>query len=129
MFADLGPLTASRFEDLHGDFDLIVNATSASLAGELPPLPNGLVRAGHTACYDMMYGKEPTAFNRWAAAQGAARTLDGLGMLVEQAAEAFYLWRGVRPDSRAVLATAPSRTLPVHDPPWRSHSARNTAAK
>lgn len=104
LFADLGPVAACSFESLAGEMDLIVNATSASLAGELPPLAPELVRAGHTCCYDMMYGKEPTAFNRWAAGLGAARVVDGMGMLVEQAAEAFLVWRGVRPDSAAVLA-------------------------
>lgn len=103
-FADLGPLAASAFNWLDAPVDLIVNATSASLAGELPPLAASLIEPGHTLCYDMMYGKEPTPFNRWAAEQGAARTLDGLGMLVEQAAEAFFVWRGVRPDSAPVLA-------------------------
>ncbi|AYC30883.1 shikimate dehydrogenase [Pseudomonas cavernae] len=104
LFADCGPVSASAFDGLHEPVDLIVNGTSASLAGELPPLTPSLIVPGHTLCYDMMYGKQPTAFNRWAAAHGAARTLDGLGMLVEQAAEAFYLWRGVRPDSAPVLA-------------------------
>ncbi|MCY1275317.1 Shikimate dehydrogenase (NADP(+)) [compost metagenome] len=104
LFAGFGPIEASSFAALQQPFDLIVNATSASLAGELPPLAPGLIQPGHTRCYDMMYGKEATAFNRWAAGLGAAQTVDGLGMLVEQAAEAFYLWRGVRPDSAAVLA-------------------------
>ncbi len=103
-FADLGPVAASGFDWIDAPVDLIVNGTSASLAGELPPIAASLIAPGHTLCYDMMYGKEPTAFNRWAAEQGAAHTLDGLGMLVEQAAEAFQLWRGVRPDSAPVLA-------------------------
>ena len=104
LFADLGPVVASGFDWLDVPFDLIVNGTSASLAGELPPLAPSLIQPGHTVCYDMMYGKDTTAFNRWAQTQGAARTLDGLGMLVEQAAEAFHVWRGVRPDSAPVLA-------------------------
>lgn len=103
-FADLGPVLASGFDWLDESVDLIINGTSASLAGELPPIAPSLIQPGHTLCYDMMYGKELTAFNRWAVQHGAARTLDGLGMLVEQAAEAFYLWRGVRPDSKPVLA-------------------------
>ena len=104
LFADLGPVLASGFDWIDAPVDLIVNGTSASLAGELPPISPSLIAPGHTVCYDMMYAKEPTAFNRWAASHGAARTLDGLGMLVEQAAEAFWLWRGVRPDSAPVLA-------------------------
>ncbi|WP_068828809.1 shikimate dehydrogenase [Pseudomonas sp. BMS12] len=103
-FADLGPVAASGFDWLSAPVDLIINGTSASLAGELPPLDPSLIQAGHTVCYDMMYGKELTAFNRWAAEHGALRCLDGLGMLVEQAAEAFFVWRGVRPDSAPVLA-------------------------
>lgn len=105
LFADLGDVRASTFDALQGPFDLIINGTSASLSGELPPLNDGLIQAGQSVCYDMMYSQEPTAFNRWAASLGAARTLDGLGMLVEQAAEAFLLWRGVRPDSAPVLAS------------------------
>lgn len=104
QFADLGPVVASGFDWIDAPVDLIVNGTSASLAGELPPITPSLIQPGHTCCYDMMYGAGPTAFNRWAAEQGAARTLDGLGMLVEQAVEAFHLWRGVRPDSAPVLA-------------------------
>ncbi|MBP8264122.1 MAG: shikimate dehydrogenase [Pseudomonas sp.] len=102
-FADLGPLAASGFDWIDAPVDLIINGTSASLAGELPPIAPSLIAPGHTVCYDMMYAKEPTAFNRWASEHGAARTLDGLGMLVEQAAEAFHLWRGVRPDTAPVL--------------------------
>ncbi|RRJ82576.1 shikimate dehydrogenase [Aestuariirhabdus litorea] len=103
LFSPFGVVEASSFEALRGAFDLIINATSASLEGEVPPLPPGVV-AGHTHCYDMMYGAEPTAFNRWAKSKGAKDCIDGLGMLVEQAAEAFYLWRGVRPDTQPVLA-------------------------
>ena len=84
--------------------DQIINGTTASLAGDVPPIAPSLIEAQHTVCYDMMYGKEQTAFNRWAAEHGARQTLDGLGMLVEQAAEAFALWRDVRPASAPVLA-------------------------
>ncbi|BAP42387.1 shikimate dehydrogenase [Pseudomonas sp. LJDD11] len=103
-FADLGPLSASGFDWLEEPVDVIINATSASLSGELPPIAPSLIEPGVTFCYDMMYGKEPTAFCRWASEHGAVRVVDGLGMLVEQAAEAFVLWRGVRPDSAPVLA-------------------------
>lgn len=102
-FADLGHMTAAGYDWLDAPVDIIINGTSASLSGELPPLADTLVKAGHTLCYDMMYGKYTTVFNQWAQAQGAARTLDGLGMLVEQAAEAFYVWTGVRPNSKPVL--------------------------
>lgn len=104
LFDDLGPVSASGFDWLREPVDLIINATSASLSGDVPPIAGSLVEPGKTFCYDMMYGKEPTAFCRWASEQGAAAAMDGLGMLVEQAAEAFYLWRGVRPDSAPVLA-------------------------
>ncbi|KRW60981.1 shikimate dehydrogenase [Pseudomonas sp. TTU2014-080ASC] len=103
-FADLGPVVASGFDWIDAPVDLIINGTSASLAGELPPIAPSLIKPGHTVCYDMMYGKDMTAFNRWATEHGAARTLDGLGMLVEQAAEAFFVWRDVRPTSQIVLA-------------------------
>lgn len=83
-------------------FDLVINATSAGLAGEVPKIPDGIVAEGG-CCYDMMYGFEPTAFVDWGRKQGAAKALDGLGMLVEQAAESFYLWRGVRPDTKPVI--------------------------
>lgn len=102
-FAELGPLSASAFDQLTGSFDVIINGTSASLGGELPPLSESLICAGKTFCYDMMYSAEPTPFCAWAAGHGA-QTRDGLGMLVEQAAAAFELWRGVRPESADVLA-------------------------
>ncbi|UVL61713.1 shikimate dehydrogenase [Pseudomonas sp. B21-032] len=102
-FADLGPVAASGFDWLEEPVDLIINATSASLAGELPPISASLIEPGKTVCYDMMYGKEPTPFCRWAGEHKAAKVLDGLGMLAEQAAEAFYIWRGVRPDTAPVL--------------------------
>lgn len=86
-----------------GPFDLVINATSASHSGELPPMPPDAV-ASHTVCYDMFYGREGTAFTRWAQSAGAQRSEMGLGMLVEQAAEAFRLWRGVLPDTGPVLA-------------------------
>lgn len=82
-------------------FDLVINATAASLAGELPPLPEDLFARGALA-YDMMYGRD-TPFLAFARARGA-RVADGLGMLVEQAAEAFYVWRGLRPDTASVIA-------------------------
>ncbi|WP_095110217.1 shikimate dehydrogenase [Pseudomonas sp. Irchel 3E20] len=104
LFADLGPVSASGFDWLHESVDVIINATSASLAGDLPPIASSLIEPGHTVCYDMMYSQAPTPFCRWASEHGAALSLDGLGMLVEQAGEAFYLWRGVRPDTAPVLA-------------------------
>lgn len=95
-------LNACAWSELSGEFDIIINATSASLHGELPPLSASLLTPA-TLAYDMMYGAEMTAFLRFAQAQGA-QLRDGLGMLVEQAAEAFFIWRGVRPETAAVLA-------------------------
>lgn len=86
----------------HEKFDLIINATSLSLAGEAPPLPPGIL-AANARCYDLMYAAAPTAFMRWGLAQGAAEVADGLGMLVEQAAAGFYIWHGVKPETGAVL--------------------------
>ena len=98
-----GALEASSYAALSNrQFDLVVNATSASLAGELPPLPRGVYAHGALA-YDMMYGKGETPFLAFARGEGAALLADGLGMLVEQAAESFFVWRGVRPDSAPVL--------------------------
>ena len=99
------PVIASGFDALAGNsFDVVINATSASLSGELLPLPRGVFAAGALA-YDMMYGKGRTAFLQRALREGAAVAADGLGMLVEQAAESFFLWRGVRPRTAPVLAS------------------------
>jgi shikimate dehydrogenase len=104
-FADLGPTAGGGFAELASaaPFDLVINATSASLAGELPPLPQALLASGANA-YDMMYGTGTTPFVAWAQHHGAGAAADGLGMLVEQAAAAFFLWRGVRPDTAPVIA-------------------------
>ena len=102
-FSDLGPVFPSGFDWLEEPVDIIVNATSASLTGELPPISPSLIQPGETFCYDMMYSNEPTAFCRWAAEHKAGQSVDGLGMLVEQAAEAFFQWRGIRPESAPVL--------------------------
>ena len=84
-------------------FNIIINATSASLHGDVPALPASAIAKGGL-CYDLMYGAAPTAFMQWAQQHGAQRTLDGLGMLVEQAAESFFLWRGVRPETAPVIS-------------------------
>lgn len=97
-------LNACGFSDLAGQqFDLVINATAASLADQAPDLPAGLY-AAQALAYDMMYGRGDTAFLAAARSAGAARLADGLGMLVEQAAESFLLWRGVRPLTAPVLA-------------------------
>lgn len=101
-FRHAGPVAGGGYDALAGaTFDVVINATAASLTGELPPLPAGVFAAGALA-YDMMYGRD-TPFLRLAREAGA-RTVDGLGMLVEQAAESFLLWRGVRPDTAPVIA-------------------------
>jgi shikimate dehydrogenase len=100
-----GPgVRASSYEALSGSrFDIVINATSASLTGALPPLPERVYAEGSLA-YDMMYGSAITPFLQRARVEGAAHIADGLGMLVEQAAESFFIWRGVRPETGAVLA-------------------------
>ena len=103
MFCELGHIEGCGLEDVAGQsFDLIINATAASLAGKVPALPDSVVTPD-SWCYDMMYADKPTAFMVWAQQLGAARCLDGLGMLVEQAAESFFLWRGIRPDTSPVI--------------------------
>lgn len=102
-FEDFGRVEGSSFADLDGSrYDIVINGTSASLKGEVPPLPEGIL-ARDAFCYDMMYGAEPTAFMRWAEDEGCEHIADGLGMLVEQAAESFQLWRGVRPQTAPVI--------------------------
>ena len=102
-FSADGPVSGVGLDAAHGPFALVVNATSASLSGDVPALPDDAVDAD-TFCYDMAYGSGPTAFMHWARARGAAGVADGRGMLVEQAAESFLLWRGVRPPTDEVLA-------------------------
>jgi len=102
-FEEQGRVEGSSFADLDGTrYDIVINGTSASLKGEAPPLPEGIL-ARDAFCYDMMYAAEPTAFMRWADDEGCERVADGLGMLVEQAAESFRLWRGVRPQTAPVI--------------------------
>ncbi len=103
LFAHYGAIKAGDYASLAGDrYDLVVNATSSSLNDELPPLPPRLFAPGALA-YDMMYGKGLTPFLAFAEANYASILADGLGMLVEQAAESFFIWRGVRPETRVVM--------------------------
>lgn len=103
LFRPLGPVSSCDFAALNTrQFDLVVNATAAGLSGAVPPIPN-TVFADNAWAYDMMYATEPTAFVRWALQAGAAQARDGVGMLVEQAAEAFWIWRGVRPNTGPVI--------------------------
>lgn len=103
LFADHGNVDGGGFDELDGQhYDLVINGTAASLQGKMPPLPFDLLAEGAT-CYDMMYSAEPTPFMEWATEYGADKVLDGLGMLVEQAAESFSLWRGVRPETIPVI--------------------------
>ena len=104
LFAQEGAVQALALTDLsqvHEPVDVIINATSASLHGERLALPGSLVHAD-TVAYDMMYGRD-TAFLQWAREHGVQHRRDGLGMLVEQAAEAFFIWRGVRPHTQEIL--------------------------
>ena len=102
-FSDIAPLEGGAYDLIGGrQFDLIINATSAGLSGEMPELPSSLLTE-RSCCYDMVYGSEPTPFMRWAAHHAAWAVADGLGMLVEQAAQSFYIWRKVRPETRPVI--------------------------
>ena len=104
QFREHGPVEACGYPELKGKhFDIVINATSASLKGEVPPLPETLFTRGALA-YDMMYGDKPTAFLDWALLHGANQAADGLGMLVEQAAESYFLWHNVRPETKHVIA-------------------------
>lgn len=110
-FATLGHIHGCGFTSITpaGTFDLVLNATSASLQDTIPPIPPGVI-GPTTLCYDMAYGKGDTAFTRWSKSAGAGRAETGWGMLVEQAAESFDLWRGVRPDTKLVLEAIRSRS-------------------
>jgi shikimate dehydrogenase len=107
QFADLGNIETCRFEALDGQhFDLIINATSAGLTGEVPPFPASIIDTD-VICYDLSYSMTDTPFCNWACEQGATEAHQGWGMLVEQAAESFMIWRGVRPDTAPVRALLP----------------------
>lgn len=94
---------ATGFDQLRDTpFDVIINATSSSLSGDVPPIPSAVISA-NTVCYDMMYADTATPFLTWCAEQGASQLHDGWGMLVEQAAEAFAIWRGVRPNTESLI--------------------------
>ncbi|AMN45608.1 shikimate dehydrogenase [Steroidobacter denitrificans] len=109
-FGMLGSVHACGFGDIDvgTPFDLVLNATSASLQDTVPPIPAAIVGAAALA-YDMAYGKGDTAFTRWAKMAGVGRAETGWGMLVEQAAESFTLWRGIKPDTKPVLDAVKSR--------------------
>jgi len=108
-FEKLGSIHGMGFRYISGGpYDLIVNATSASLSGEIPAVPASVI-GPETVCYDMAYGKSDTPFVRWAVKHGCTRALQGWGMLVEQAAESFRVWRGVRPSTAPVLAALKER--------------------
>ena len=103
-FRNQGTLEVCTFDNLRGKhFDIVINGTSSSLQDDLPPLPETLY-ARDALAYDMMYGERATPFMEWSALHDAARVSDGLGMLVEQAAESYLVWRGVRPDTKPVIA-------------------------
>jgi shikimate dehydrogenase len=109
-FSTLGDIRGCGFDAITSTvpFDLILNATSASLQDTTPPIPAAAL-SSHTLCYDMSYGKGDTSFTRWAKSAGAGRAETGWGMLVEQAAESFELWRGVKPLTAPVLAAVKSQ--------------------
>jgi len=96
-------LSACGFDGPDQPWDIVINGTSASLQGDLPPLSPNVI-GSETVVYDMMYSVQTTVFNQWALDQGAKRVFDGLGMLVEQAAESFRIWRGVTPETASVIA-------------------------
>lgn len=103
QFGELGQLFTCAYDELNNtEFDLIINATSASLKGTMPDLPTSIIHKD-TCCYDLMYSSEPTTFLKWAKEQGAKLCLDGLGMLVEQAASGFKIWHGKQPETTTVI--------------------------
>ena len=111
-FSTLGTVHGCGFDAIASTtFDLVLNATSASLQDTIPPIPPGVI-GPTTLCYDMAYGKGDTAFTRWSKSAGAGRAETGWGMLVEQAAESFLLWRGVKPATAPVIAAVKSGSRP-----------------
>ncbi len=102
IFKELFDIEVLSFQELVSSYDLVINGTSASLSNQLPPLPACIIES-NTWLYDMMYGKSVTVFNQWGLKNGAAQVSDGLGMLVEQAAQSFKIWRGVTPETESVI--------------------------
>ena len=102
-FESFGCVKACEFLTLDDQpFDVVINGTSASLSGQLPPLSSSILTP-ESFCFDMMYSSEPTVFLKWAKLQGCDNLADGLGMLVGQAAESFYVWRGVKPETQELI--------------------------
>jgi shikimate dehydrogenase len=102
-FSELGSIKGCGLDEINDtSFDIVINGTSASLKGDLPPLPDSIFRE-NSCSYDMMYAAQATPFMQWSTNNGATNVFDGLGMLVEQAAESFYLWRDVRPETKPVI--------------------------
>lgn len=107
QYRSLGAVTPCSFEELESEsFDVIINATSAGLDGKMPPFPASIIRP-EVVCYDLSYAMKDTPFTLWARKKGAKSVHQGWGMLVEQAAESFFIWRGVRPDTAAVREKLP----------------------
>lgn len=104
LFSEYGEISGGGYDDLseQGAFDVIVNGTASSITGDLPPIPKSVL-AENSHAYDMMYGAEPTVFERWCLENGAGSVSGGLGMLVEQAAVSFNIWRSKKPDTAPVL--------------------------
>ena len=102
-FSDLGNIKGCGLDEIKSaSFDIVINGTSASLQGKLPPLPDTIFRK-NSCSYDMMYAAQATLYMQWSTDNGAEKVFDGLGMLVEQAAESFYIWRNVRPETKPVI--------------------------
>ncbi|MDH3977608.1 MAG: shikimate dehydrogenase [Gammaproteobacteria bacterium] len=107
QFKDLGDINAIGFTALNDQtFDLIINATSAGLAGEVPPFPPSLIHK-HVVCYDLSYSMSDTPFCLWAKNNGGEQVYQGWGMLIEQAAESFFIWRDVQPETEPLRAMLP----------------------
>ncbi|MEF1288223.1 shikimate dehydrogenase [Vibrio sp. M260118] len=102
MFESFGNISATLMDNVGQAYDVVINASSSGLHGDLPAISADIFDANST-CYDMVYGKGVTRFNQWALDNGAAKAFDGLGMLVGQAAESFMLWRGLRPGTKQIL--------------------------
>lgn len=122
-FSALGPVRGAGLQEIPGGpWDLIINATSAGLSGEIPTVASAILGT-ESICYDMSYGRSGTPFTKWALRLGCARAFQGWGMLVEQAAESFRVWRGIRPATASVLAALRERALSAAPPPTEPLSA------